>query len=209
MHCRVRRSAQPLGICDTVAKHFLRRAIPNEQGDMVLEFLGPEFRLFEASALTRQWPNLAYPQHFKCFLVTADAVHWVDGGHVDADYLYENSHPQQEAELDHQILRLGYKNQAPTREDEHHHVYGVFVAPFSSKQFRIGESIGGGFADRSGGRDLTIGELLAWADWKHHFELSGCSWAIPIVEAMAAEPDRLLDTLVDAACKCNGLPDGA
>jgi hypothetical protein len=209
MRRRARRSAQPLGLLGNVAKHFLKRAVPNEQWHMILEFHGPEFRLFDASVLSRRWPKLAYPQYFKRFTVTGEAVHWSDGGRVDADDLYGGSSPQQYADLDHQTLRVSYKNQAPTDQDNLHHVYYVYVAPFSSKLFRIGESVGGGLAERGGGRNLTLEELLTWADWKHHFELSGCSWAVEVVESLAEESDQLVDALVRESCKRNGLPEDA
>lgn len=190
---------------------FLRRAVPNEQWQMILEFDGPEYRLFDTSILREKkgWNRLAYPQHLKQFTVTPDSICWDNEGRVDAAYLYRSSTPLPQANLEQQVLRLSYKNQAPTPEDKLHHVYGVYLARFSNKPFRIGESIGGGIADRGGGRDFSLQELLLWPQWKQHFELSGCSWAVPLLESLAGEPDRLLDLLIREACLRNGLPEGS
>src|SRR4051812_23040686 len=115
-----------------MAKHPLKRAVPNEQWQMILEFAGPERRLFEVAGLYARWPQLAFPQHLMQFAVTPDAISWKVGGRVDADYLYENSRPLGRAELEDEVLLLGYKNQAPSDEHQNHHVYGVYLAPFSS-----------------------------------------------------------------------------
>lgn len=187
--------------------HGLIRAVPNEQSDMVLQFEGPEYRLFDTLILYREknWHQLAYPQHLKNFTLTPDAVCWHQAGTVDAAFLYRRSAPLEQARLEQQVLRLGYKNQAPTSEHNSHHVYGVYLARFSEKPFRVGESIGGGMADRGYGRDYSMQELLLWPEWKHFFELSGCAWAIPLLESLAAEPERLLDLLVSEACRRNGV----
>lgn len=194
-----------------MSKHILKRAIPNEQFQVILEFAESEYRIFDTSVLCREkgWHKLAYPQHMKLFSVSVDAIFWPDGGQVDADYLYQKSRPIDQGQLEHQVIRLSYKNQAPTLEDKHHHVYGVYLAPYSAKIFRIGESIGGGIADRGGGYDLSLSELLAWPDWERHFELSGCSWAALLIESLATKPEQLLDALIGEACKRNGLAGDA
>ncbi|NGZ84571.1 hypothetical protein [Duganella aceris] len=186
-----------------MADHVLQRAVPNEQWQMVLEFAGPEYRLFDTSILRNDngWVQLAYPQHLKRYTVTPDGIHWPEGGTVDAGFLHQRSKPLDPAALRHQVLRLSYKNQAPTSEDRSHHVYGVYLARFSQQPVHIEESIGGGMAERGGGREFSIEELLAWPEWREHFTLSGCAWAIPKVEQGA------LDTLVVEACRRNGLPD--
>jgi hypothetical protein len=192
-----------------MGKYSLKRAIPNEQGHLILEFTGPEFRVFEASALSRQWPTLSLPQNFKRFAVSENAISWSEGGAVTAEYLYKNSQPRQHADIEDEVLRLSYKNQAPTQEHSQHHVYGVFIAPFSSKLFCVGDSLGGGFAGREESRELTITELLAWPEWRKHFELSGCSWAIPLIETLGTNADQLLSALVTEACGRNGLAEDA
>lgn len=187
-------------------QHFLKRAIPNEQFQMILEFVGAEYRIFDVSVLYQEkgWDKLAYPQHMKCFTVSENEIFWPDGGKVDANFLYERSTPIDLDRLENQVLRLSYKNQAPTTEDKNHHVYGVFLAPFSKSPFRVGESIGGGFAERGGSNDLSLSELLAWAEWRQHFKLSGCAWAITLIESLASESEQLFEQLIREACKRNG-----
>ena len=196
---------------DAMSQHHLKRAVPNEQFQVILEFVGPEYRIFDTSLLCKDkgWHKLAYPQHMKRFTVSGDGVFWPDGGKVDATYLHERSRPINQEQLEHQVIRLSYKNQAPTTEDKLHHVYGVYLAPYSSKSFRVGESIGGGLADRGSGYDVSLSELLAWPEWKRHFELSGCSWAAALVESLASKPEKLFDALISEACRRNGIAEGA
>ncbi len=184
-----------------MVEHPLKRAAPNEQGQMILEFVGLEHRLFDVAALYARWPRLAFPQHLKQFAVTPDAISWKGNGRTDADYLYENSRPLSRAELENEVLLLGYENRAPTDEHQTHHVYGVYLAPFSSVPFRLGTSIGGGFAGTDTGNDFTTADLLSWSDWMNHFALSGCAWAIPLVESLSEDSDQLIDTLISEACK--------
>jgi hypothetical protein len=193
----------------TMTMHRLARATPNEKWEMVLEFEGPEFRLLDTAVIRRErgWSQLAYPQHVKRFLLRPDAIEWPAGGRVDAEELHEKSRAVAPMELEQQVLRIGYKNQAPTPEDASHHVYGVYLARYSSEQFRVGESIGGGIADRGGGRALSLAALLAWDGWQRHFDLSGCTWAAALVDSMARDPVGLFDALVDEACIRNGMDE--
>ncbi|PQP00810.1 hypothetical protein C5614_04410 [Massilia phosphatilytica] len=185
----------------------LKRAVPNERWDLVLQFDEQEYRLFPVSILywERDWKKLAYPQHMKRFMLTSDAICWDDIGTVDAAFLYDRSIPIEPEKLDWEVLRLGYKNQAPTPEDKHHHVYGVFLARFGRQPFKLDESIGGGMAERGRGHDYSLHELLLAPEWKQHFVLSGCSWAIPIIESHVDEPERTMDLLVHEACLRNGV----
>jgi hypothetical protein len=188
-------------------KKLLKRAVPNEQWHLILQFEGPEYRLFPVSILheERGWNKLAYPQHMKRFTLMPDAICWDGIGTVDANFLHDRSAPIEAADLERQVLRLGYKNQAPTPEDKRHHVYGVFLARFGRQPFRLDESIGGGMADRGGGSDYSLPELLRHSGWKQHFTLSGCAWAIPIIESHAGESEHMLDLLVHEACLRNGV----
>lgn len=178
---------------------------------MILEFTNLEYRILDMAVLYKEngWKKLAYPQHMKNFSVSKRAIFWPEGGKAEIDFLYTKSKPITQEFLEHQTIRLSYKNQAPTSEDPSHHVYCVFLAPFSTKAFRIEESIGGGHAERGGGNSLSISELLAWPDWRHHFELSGCSWAVPIIESHAVQTEQLLTLLIGEACKRNGLAEDA
>ena len=192
-----------------MSQHLLRRIIPNEQFQAILEFSNGERRILDLAVLRTEkgWAQLAYPQHIKNFVLSEDSVFWAEGGKIEASYLYEKSKPIHEDALENQTIRLSYKNQAPTSEDKFHHVYGVFLAPFSTKPFRIDESIGGGHAERGGGHSLSISELVAWPEWRQHFMFSGCSWAVPLIESLARQPEQLLNLLVSESCKRNGLPE--
>lgn len=186
----------------------LQRAVPTDGWHMILEFEGGELRLLDMSQLRRDtgWEQLAYPQHAKRFTLSPDAIGWPAGGTVAAAALHRRAVPVDRAQLEHRVLRLCYQNQAPTEQDRRHHVYEVALARFGSKPFRVGESIGGGHAERGGSNAFTLAELLAWPWWRRHFELAGCGWAIAPVEALQHEPERLLDLLVEEACRTNGLP---
>jgi hypothetical protein len=192
-----------------MSPRLLTRVTPNEQFQVILEFADAEYRIFDMSVLCNEegWSALAYPQNLKRFTFSEAEVSWSIGGTVSASYLYERSKPIGLAQLDHQVLRLSFKNQAPTDEDKHHHEYAVYLAPFSEKLFRVGESIGGGMADRGGARNLSIVELLDWPQWKQHFELAGCAWAIGKIEPLTSKPQELLSTLIDEACQRNGMPE--
>jgi hypothetical protein len=71
-------------------------------------------------------------------------------------------------------------------------------------KFRVGQSIGGGHADTGGGQDLSLTGLLKWKEWKRHFELSDCQWAIRFIEAGASDQQMLLDSLVKEVCRRAG-----
>ncbi len=192
-----------------MTKHTLTRAIPNESFQFVLQFDGSEHRVFSTSLLCQRfgWKVLAYPQHLKRFVWDEDKIVWSSGGAVDAEFLYENSTPVVLASLEQQTIRLSYKNQAPTSQHKQHHVFGVYLAPFSEKWFRLDESIGGGHGDQGGSESLNLDELLARLDWKVHFQQAGCPWAIEVIASRVGEPDLLIDRLVREACERNGLPE--
>ena len=187
------------------------RVFPNEQSQLILEFLGQEYRIFDLMILYREmeWKELAYPQHQKAFIVSEDEISWPGSGTVDARFLYERSKSIEIDRLENQIIRLSYKNQAPTSENKHHHVYGVYLAPYSSKPFRVGESIGGGMADRGGGYDFSLADLQEWPEWKKHFELSGCMWAVSLIDSLPTDPVKLIELLIAEACRRNGSPENA
>ncbi len=195
-------------------KHRLRRAVPNEKWQMVLEFDGGEYRIFDTSILYKQkgWEEISYPRYLKRYTVTPESICWPDQGTLDVDYLYQHSNPIDRGGLERQILLLGAENRAPTLEHPQYHEYAVYLAPFSDTAFRVDENIGGGFAGREEGRELSIQSLLMWPRWKWHFQMSGCEWAVPIVELLATDPQSLIDTLVKEACerlwlKCQVPPD--
>ncbi|MFC5740803.1 hypothetical protein [Dyella tabacisoli] len=184
----------------------LERVVPNETWQLVIEFGGAEHRLFDAEIARKEmsWPALAYPNRLKNLSYTVSSITWPEIGELSAAYLYRNSTPLTKEGLEHQVLRLSYKNQAPTETHPTHHVYGVYLFPFSANLFDVGESIGGGHGEMGGSRRMRTDELLALPDWKRHFRLSGCDWAIPIVEGHGDEPMKLSDVLVREICRREG-----
>lgn len=179
--------------------------VPNEQWQLLLEFADGEHRIFDASVarVEKGWAELAYPDKLKHLSFDARGVSWPGGRTLDAAYLHAKSRPIGPDALANQVLRLGYRNQAPTSVHPSHHVYGVYLYPFRGQPFEVGESIGGGHGDMGGSASYGLLELLAWPEWKHHFELSGCAWAAPLVQAMPAERE-LLRTLVRQVCLREG-----
>lgn len=96
-----------------------------------------------------------------------------------------------------QWLRLGYKNQAPTLKHSTHHVYEVGLYPSNTETpFILSESIGGGHAEMGGSAILSIAGLLDREGWKEHFTLSGCEWAISLIEEYKDAPLTLMDELI-------------
>jgi len=183
----------------------LTNVIPNETWQLALEFEGREIRLFDASIARteKNWPELAYPHKFKHLTFDAYQVSWPGGRVLDAAYLYEKSKPIEGWALQSQVLRLGYKNQAPTSQHASHHVYGVWLCPFRERAFELGESIGGGHADMGGSCGFSLAELRVSPDWKDHFALSDCAWAVPLVET-ATDERTLLNTLIKEICRRAG-----
>lgn len=185
--------------------HPITNVMPNEQWQLVLEFAGEEHRLFDSSVarLEKGWPELAYPNKLKNLKFSLHWVSWPGGRILDSGYLYSKSKPVSAEVLANQVLRLGYKNQASTSVHSSHHVYGVYLYPYRERPFEVGESIGGGHSEMGGSRSYSLAELLAWPEWKLNLELSGCAWAIPLVEEASTERE-LLRTLVKQVCLREG-----
>lgn len=180
----------------------LLHVMPTERWHLVLVFADTSPRLLDLAPLRerRNWPLLAYPNHYKHVRIDAQRLHWAPGMELEAAEAFALSTPMAEAELEHQVLRLGYRNQAPTAEHPSHHVYGVYLYPFRGKPFEVGESIGGGYLERGGSVSLNLQELRARENWQMDFELAGCGWAVDSI--MAAEDEAaLLQALVVEVCR--------
>ncbi|MCF2909416.1 hypothetical protein L1285_13915 [Pseudoalteromonas sp. DL2-H2.2] len=179
---------------------------PNESGDLIVQFPDNEYRVLSLSIPreTFGWEALDYPRNAKKFTFTPEKVSLEFGGELDADYLFLNSKRIEPELLEKQWLGLCCRNQAPTDRHPRHHVFSVSITPFNEKLFAISQSIGGGIADTGGGRSYTLEELLAWPNWKVHFELSGCSWAISVIEN-SQDRKAMINTLITEACKRNGM----
>jgi hypothetical protein len=204
--CVIKGGEGLLGTAGSFTMVILRRVVPNENWQLILDF-GPDgMRLFDAEIARKEmgWSQFAYPNRFKNLTYTDESVRWGEGETLSATWLHAKSRPVPANGLEHEVLRLGYKNQAPTPQHRSHHVYGVYLAPFSARPFRIGQSIGGGHAETGDGRDLSLRGLLEWEEWKRHFDLSGCQWAIQFIEAGANAEQLLIDTLVNEICRRSG-----
>jgi len=99
--------------------------------------------------------------------------------------------------LPNEYTTISFKNQAPTEQDNAHHEYYFCIYPSDhEKPFMLGESIGGGHAERGGSITLSLEELLQYKDWKEHLEKSGCAWAIEVIEQYQPDIDRVIDILI-------------
>jgi hypothetical protein len=183
----------------------LVRVVPTERWRLALEFTSGEVRLFDCSVarLHREqpaldWSALASPERFKHLQFDAGRVWW-PGNHVlEADYLFTASTPLTGQELENQLLRVAFRNQAPTQEHPTHHVYYVCVVPFGARPFLIGESINGGHGEMGGSVSLGLAGLKAWQGWQEHFELSGCGWAVPMI---GSDERSAVDAVVREVCR--------
>lgn len=184
----------------------IRRVVPDEQWRLAIEFADDGFRLFRAERVYRQGPfsALARPDVFKALTYDEAAVRWAGIGALDAAFLHRESSPMTRAELDHHLLRVGYCNRAPTAQHPTHHVYGVYLCPFASRPFSVGESIGGGHGEMGGSQSFNLVGLRAWPEWQAQFELAGCGWAIPIVRD-ETDAAVVIDRLVCAICARGGM----
>ena len=179
----------------------IRRVVPNENFEFILEFDDRSFRIFPASVARKVqgFEFLAYPNKLKNFLYNPEAVIWGEGQSLSAEYLYQNSKAITGPELLRQALTLGFMNRAPTRQHRTHHVYVVNVFPFNRDEpFCLGESLVGGIAEDYRSREYSLEGLISDPGWKTHFELSGCAWAIEMIERAPRNTDAVIDRLVKA-----------
>ena len=182
------------------------RVVPDEQWRLAIEFAGEGLRLFRAERVCRQGPfsALGRPDVLKALSYDDSAVRWAGVGELDAAFLHRESHPMTEAERNLHALLVGYCNRAPTPQHPTHHVYAVYLYPFTSRTFAVGESIGGGHGEMGGSRFFDLAGLRAWPEWQARFELAGCGWAVPIVRD-ANDTAAAIDRLVRAVCARGGI----
>ncbi|MFC4070408.1 hypothetical protein [Actinoplanes subglobosus] len=189
----------------------LIRVVPTERWQLALEFSSGERRVLDCSVARlqrerpdRDWTALASPERFKHLDFDADRVWWPGGKVLDAGYLFTASSPLTGRDLENQLLRVAYRNQAPTPDHPTHHVYYVCVVPFGSRPFLLGESINGGHGEMGGSTSLDLAGLRAWRGWKDHFELSGCGWAVPLI---GADERSSVDAVIRGVCRRADTPD--
>jgi hypothetical protein len=104
------------------------------------------------------------------------------------------------------LIEIGKKNVAPSKDDLHHDVYVFFVDLSSSeKPFWFEQSIGGGLADRGGAIALSLQQLESWSgDWRSHLQNAGCEWVIPLLQAELLAPvscDSIVSRIIDEATR--------
>jgi hypothetical protein len=184
----------------------LRRVIPNERWELLLEFGDGQWRLFRLAEVyvERGWTALVNPLRAKDLRFDADGVRWAGGEHADVGWLHARSTPLAPAQARWQSIVVGMRNRAPTAQHASHHVYFVSLLPFDEQLLSLGESINGGHFEMGGSRAYAVDELLAVADWRAHFRLADADWAIPFVEREPHDRWALVDALVPELCRRAG-----
>ena len=159
---------------------------PTDDWKIIMELNDNSFRLLNYQDLGDDFSFCAYPNQLKAFSFSENEILWKNGKTINVTKAFNTSTPVDINEVVHSSITVGMKNQAPTDQDNNHHVYYVSLYPLKTdKPIIIGESIGGGHAERGGCRPCSISELLDISNWKSHFEFSGCDWAIEIIERNA------------------------
>ena len=185
----------------------LLRAVPNERWQLILEFEHLGFRLFRAEGLRSElgWTHFAYPNHFKHFQFTPDAIVWAGGESLSVQELLDRSEAISASDLEFQSLNLGMVNRAPTAAHVSHHVFFVSLAAFSDQPFGLGESIGGGHMEMGGMFSFSLLELRAHPGWQDHLRFAGCDWLLGLLEGFVGDQRVIVDALVRVVC---GLQNG-
>jgi hypothetical protein len=181
------------------------RAAPIEYYDIILEFEDGSLKKFSRNIVktSTHYGFLSFPNKLKAFRTTTENLIWYNGVELGADFLFTYSIPVNRSEITQSYLTLGSRNNAPTSQDERHHVFYTCVNPFKpEKPITLGESIHGGLGESGGQTALSIDALFAWKeDWEHHLRKSDCEWAIEIIKTNKDNAQLLIDKLVEAVCK--------
>ena len=179
----------------------IKRIIPTENWELIGEWFNEKYRILEAKDIyDKGFKFLAFPNQLKAFKSDNDKIIWKNGAHLSLEDFYGASKEIELGKIKNKILRVKYKNQAPTRQHKTHHVYGVFLHPFDyEKPISLSESIGGGIADMGYSKQTSFEELKQENDWKDFLKLSDCEWIIPIIES-TNQIDNLVDKIVKGIC---------
>lgn len=185
----------------------IKRVVPLEQFKLIIEFDDGSLRQFPHARVadTPLW-FLAFPSKLRACEVSPSGLQWQavdqtlmwDGQNVwaqqaslDIPTLLEWSSPITLDELSMSLLNVAMTNQAPTEQDARHHVYFVGIRPFCEDNWVVlGESIGGGFAERGGSVALAVENLDSFSDWRGHCVLAGCDWMVALLEANVSDAQR-------------------
>ena len=174
----------------------LIKVIPIDWYELLIVFENDEIRSFEPSKynLYDQYKFLAYLDKLRSFKVRGDKIQWTNGTTFSSDFLIQHSVKLEFDELKRKNLSIGRKNQAPTTEDQKHHVYDIAIRPYNSEMpIIVSESIGGGLGDRGGSRNIKIEEI---EEYKNHFELSNCFWACQLIKESNHDFREIMDVLI-------------
>lgn len=175
-----------------------KHIFPTDDWKIILELSDSSLWLLNYRDLKDDYSFCAYPNQLKAFTFTDRTIIWKNGTSLDLQTAIGAAKPVDLDQVKGVYLTVGMKNQAPTAEDTRHHVYYAMLKPFDAEQpICIGESIGGGHAERGGERYCSIEELMALDDWKHHFELADCGWAVEIIEQNKPETGKIVQLIAE------------
>ncbi len=180
------------------------RVTPIDFYELIIEFENSHYKCFspEKTNLYKDFSFLAYPNKLKSYKYSSDKITWFNDVSFDSLFLYKNSFDVAKKDLSSKDLRIGFKNQAPTKEHPTHHEYHFSILPFHpEKQFVFSESIGGGHSEMGGSNYYSIDELLKLSDLENHLKLANCSWVIDLIQIHKNDPKLLIDNLVFEVCK--------
>jgi hypothetical protein len=170
--------------------------IPVDWYELIIVLENGQIRSFEPSKynLYDEYKFLASPGKLRSFTIDDDKIEWTSGVTFNSYFLIQNSVELETDELKRKKLSIGRKNQAPTSEDQRHHIYDVAIRPYNSEMpIILSESIGGGHGDRGGSRNIKIEEIK---EYKDHFELSDCIWAYQLIKKSDDDIRGIMDALI-------------
>ena len=179
---------------------MIKKVTPTEQWELIIELSNSKYLIIKTESMyDKGYDFLAYPNQLKAFTYDDKKITWKNGKSISINEIKEFAKTTSLDEIKNKNLRINYKNQAPTKQHKSHHVYGVYLYPFK-RQINIGESIGGGHAERGGSVTLSITELLNHKDWENHFLKSDCEWAIRIIKSSKNSEEKIFDELIKGIC---------
>ena len=179
---------------------MIKKVIPTDQWELIIELQNSKYIIVKTDSMyDKGYDFLAYPNQLKAFTYDNEKIIWKNGKSISISKVKSYSKSISKDELQNKNLRISYKNQAPTKEHKTHHWYGVYLYPYA-KKVNVGESIAGGHGERGGSVTLSITELLNYDGWENHFRLSGCEWAIKIINSNKNDEEKLIDELVKGVC---------
>jgi hypothetical protein len=177
----------------------IKSVTPIDFYELVVEFTNGEYKLFSPKDLNlyKEFAFLAYPNKLIAFRYTSNEIMWYNGVALGCDYLYKNTTNIDHKQLSGKMLRIGFKNQAPTDQHPNHHEYYFAIYPFHpTEPFSLGESIGGGHGEMGGSASFSLTGLINYADYEKHLELANCAWVIEIIKEYADNTDSILARII-------------